>query len=84
MDIESDKDVLSDSMIKMKQTLIEVAITINDLARQAASGNLSVHGDTRKFSGEFMTNLYYYSFFIRLFYTLATLPRIKNMTYIYE
>jgi len=53
IEVASEKDVLGNSMIRMKQTLAEVTASMNHLAGQAASGNLSVRGDADKFSGEF-------------------------------
>jgi len=48
-----EKDVLGNSMIRMKMILSDLTATMNHLAGQAASGDLSVRGDADKFSGEF-------------------------------
>ncbi len=53
IDAASEKDVLGNSMIQMKETLSGVTATMNHLAGQAASGDLSVRGDADTFSGEF-------------------------------
>lgn len=48
-----EKDILAQSMIRMKETLTEVTAAMNTLATEAASGNLSVRADAQKFDGEF-------------------------------
>ena len=49
----SEKDVLGNSMIRMKETLSGVTATMNHLAGKAASGDLSVEGILIHFSGRY-------------------------------